>query len=163
MALCAVPLLAGCTVEVVGKAGIGVDTQGGLVGYLAVCDQHVDGSTLYFRDASASASDATEVTVGEWSSDQSVTALAEWSMTGTSEGWATTTPLEPLDADRTYHLYGWTRDNSGSALDVTFSPAQLKDLKPGEVYFFDHYDMDRNQDVYATRSPTEFRKAACRP
>ena len=161
--LCAVPLLAGCTVETVGKAGIGVDARGRLIGYLAVCDQQIDGATLYFQDASAPATDGHEVTAGEWASDQPVTALAGWSLEGTTDGWTTTTPLTPPEASRTYSLYGWTHDNSGSALDVTFTPAQLKDLKPGEVYFFDHYDMDRNQEVFATRSPTEFRKAACRP
>lgn len=146
-----------------GKAGIGVDPQGGLVGYLAVCDQHVDGATLYFRDASASTSEATEVTVGKWASDQPVTSRAEWSLTDTSVGWTTTTALKPLEADGTYRLYGWTRDNSGSAMDVAFTPAEVQDLKPGQVYFFDHYDLDRKEDIYVTRSPSEFRKAACRP
>ena len=161
--LCLVPLLGGCTVETVGKAGVGVDAQGQLIGYLAVCDQHIDGATLYLQDTSAPATGGHEVTAGEWASDQPVTEMALWSLKSTTDGWTTTTPLTPLEADRTYSLYGWTRDNSGSALDVTFKPAQLKDLKPGEVYFFDHYDMDRNQEVFATSSPTEFLKAACRP
>ncbi len=68
-----------------------------------------------------------------------------------------------LEADRTYSLYGWTHDNSGSAVDVTLTPAQLEDLNPGEVYFIDHYDVAQNRDVYAMRSPAEFRRADCRP
>ncbi|EAP99724.1 hypothetical protein JNB_06134 [Janibacter sp. HTCC2649] len=92
--------------EAVGTAGIGVDSEGGLIGYLAVCDQRIDGATLYYDDGSAKTPEAREVKVGEWASAS---------------------------------------------------------LKPGEVYFFDHPDVDRNQDVYVTGSPDEFRKAACRP
>jgi hypothetical protein len=147
----------------VGKAGVGVDAQGRLIGYLAVCDQHIDGATLSFEQASANATDVTEVTAGKWASDQPVSVLAGWSLEGTTDGWTTISALMPLEANRTYSLHGWTRDNSGSALNVTFTPAQLQGLKPGEVYFYDHFDMDKNQDVFATRSPTEFRKAACRP
>lgn len=159
--LLAVPLLAGCTVEPVGKAGIGVDADGRLIGYIAVCDRHIDGATLYYDDGSAT--DSQEVTAGVRTSDQPVTALAGWSLAGHTSGWTTTTPLKALEADRTYSLYGWTHDNSGSAVDVTLTPAQLEDLKPGEVYFIDHYDVAQDRDVYAMRSPAEFRRAACRP
>jgi hypothetical protein len=147
----------------VGKAGVGVDAQGRLIGYLAVCDQHIDGATLSFEEVSANATDVNEVTAGKWASDQPVSVLAGWSLEGTTDGWTTISALMPLEANRTYSLHGWTLDNSGSALNVTFTPAQLQGLKPGEVYFYDHFDMDKNQDVFATRSPTEFRKAACRP
>jgi hypothetical protein len=159
--LLAVPLLAGCTVEPVGKAGIGVDAEGGLIGYIAVCDKHIDGATLYYDEGSAT--DSQEVTAGVWTSDQPVTALAGWSLAGHTSGWTTTTPLKALEADRTYSLYGWTHHNSGSAVDVSLTPAQLEDLTPGKVYFIDHYDVAQNRDVYAMRSPAEFRKAACRP
>lgn len=42
--------LSGCTVPVVGTTGIGVDASGRLVGYLSICEQHIDGVTLYISD-----------------------------------------------------------------------------------------------------------------
>ena len=59
--LCAIAALSGCTVPVVGSAGIGVDQEGRPVGYLAVCDEHIDGATLYSEDPAAASAEERSV------------------------------------------------------------------------------------------------------
>ena len=51
-------LTAGCTVPSGAVVGIGVDAHGNPVGYLQVCQEHIDGATIYIDDAH---------TFGSWS------------------------------------------------------------------------------------------------
>jgi len=44
-------LAAGCTVPGGAVAGVGVDSKGNPVGYLQVCHDHIDGTTIYIDDA----------------------------------------------------------------------------------------------------------------
>ncbi len=160
-ALGAVVALSGCTVPVVGATGVAVDASGRPVGYLAVCSEHIDGATLYFEDPTRSVEDRS-VEVGEWTADRPVTSLASWSMGERAEGWTSTKPLAALEPGREYVMYGWTKDNSSSTIDVVFTVEQLQALEPGQVLYFDGFNEEGQQDRYDTGSPGQFQTAACR-
>ncbi|MGN6246233.1 MAG: hypothetical protein ACTHQ3_21500 [Motilibacteraceae bacterium] len=149
----ALAVVTACTVEEGAVAGIGVDAQGRPVGYLQVCRGHVDGATVY-RD------DGDERALGSWTAAAPVTGSAVWSLTDPQPGSADRPerPLEPLETDVTYALYGWTRDNSRSAQSVSFTPAQLAALRPGQVRYA---PTDRGDGGEKVVSLAEFHRSAC--
>ena len=59
-------------------------------------------------------------------------------------------------------MYGWTKDNSSSTIDVVFTVEQLRALEPGQVLYLDGFDEESQQDRYVTGSPGQFQTAACR-
>jgi hypothetical protein len=144
-----VMLTSGCTVPAVGWAGIGVDSTGRPIGYLRVCDKHLDGATVY-RDGS-------EDERGRWQAGTAVTDVAAWPLTGTAPGWTTQTAFRPPDAGETYLLYGWTTDNSSSAVDVSFTRDDLAALDPGQVRFPSADD----PDTMVVGTEAEFRSREC--
>ena len=162
-ALCAIAVLSGCTVPVVGSTGIRVDQEGRPVGYLAVRAENIDGATLYSDDPGASSAEDGTVDAGQWAADQSVTSASTWSLTEPHAGWTTTLALGVLQPDRSYTLYGWTYDNSSSTGSVTFNEAQLQGMTPGQVLYGSGYDEKSEQDIYTTGSVAEFRASACTP
>lgn len=119
-----VALLSGCTVPVVGMAGVGLDANGELVGYLSVCEDHIDGATLYLDSSNPERS----VDAGIWEALAPVTRSARWSMTDPSDGWTALTRLTVLQPGREYTLYGWTNDNSAATTSVTFTLEEVQDL-----------------------------------
>jgi len=160
LALGAVAALSGCTVPVVGATGIGVDASGRPVGYLAVCQEHIDGATLYFDDPSKPI-EQRSVDVGEWTADRPVTALAVWAMNDEDARWMSTGPLPALKPGRPYVMYGWTKDNSSSTTDVIFTVEQLQALERGKVLYFGGFDEKSHQDRYTTGTPEQFQAQAC--
>ena len=62
---------------------------------------------------------------------------------------------------RSYPLYGWTRDNSSSTGDVTFTLADLEQLNPGQVRYLVDYDEKREEHVYEIGSPITIRADSC--
>ena len=159
--LLGVLVLSGCSVPVVGGIGVGPNSNGDLVGYLAVCEQHIDGATMYIDDQSGSLGEGRNV--GRWLSRTAVTSGANWSLGGASAGWDTELALPDLRPDQPYTLYGWTRDDSGSTTDVTFTLAQLRKLRPGQVLYFGGYDEKRDKDLQRVGSPSDFSEFACQP
>jgi len=148
-------LLAGCTVPVVGLAGIGVDAKGATVGYLQVCQDHLDGATVY--------TDGTDDDQGSWKASPAVTGFARWSMTDPREGWTTKTTLGQLKLGVKYNLYGRTEDASSSAASVTFTREDLARLKPGQVlYWSGKTNTDGTEDLQTVSSESEFRTNACK-
>lgn len=161
LALCAVALLGGCSVPIVGGTGIGVNEAGGPVGYLAVCDEHIDGATLYYDNPDQSSTDEPSLDAGSWTAVAPVTSNAAWTLVGADAGWRAEKPLETLDPGRQYTLYGWTRDNSSSTGDVTFTLADLEKLEPGQVRYLVGYDKEAEEDIYEVGSPNDFRVHSC--
>jgi hypothetical protein len=154
-------LLAGCTVPVAGGAGIGRDAQGRLVGYLQVCHHRIDGATLYF-DEQTSTGDANprSVSVGEWTAVRPVRAFVKWPLAAPDSDWQSDMPLAALRPGKRYTLYGWTKDNSWSAGDVTFTPDEVSKLKPGQImYWAGQAGSDRNA---VTDDAAQFRRAVCK-
>lgn len=153
--------LSGCTVPIAGGMGIGRDDQGRLVGYLQVCHDRIDGATLYYNEA-ASTGDANpaSVDVGKWTAGQPVSGFSEWSMASAGTEWTTTVPLTSLQPSRRYTLYGWTKDNSWSAGEVSFTLEEISKLRPGQIlYWAGQPGSDRNA---TTNSHTDFKTATCK-
>lgn len=161
LTLCAIAALSGCTVPVVGLAGIGVDQQGRPVGYLAVCEDHIDGATIYYEDPGMGSADDPRVDAGSWIANPRVTSTSEWSLTEPPPGWTATLALGTLEPERSYTFFGWTNDNGSSTGSVTFTEAQLRGMTPGQVRYFSGYDEEAEKDTFTTGSATEFRASAC--
>ena len=90
-----------------------------------------------------------------------VTSDAAWTLAGADAGWRAKKPMETLDPGRQYTLYGWTRDNSSSTGDVTFTLANLEKLEPGQVRYLVGYDKEAEEDIYKVGSPDDFRAHRC--
>ena len=159
--LCAVALLAGCSVPIVGVTGIGFDGAGRPVGYLAVCDEHINGAILDYDNPDQSSRDEPSLDAGSWTAVAPVTSDAAWTLAGADAGWRVEKPLEALDPGRQYTLYGWTRDISNSTGDVTFALADLEKLEPGQVRYLVGYDKEAEEDLYEVGSPEDFRAHSC--
>lgn len=133
-----------CGVKAAGVTGIGVDAAGGLVGYVQMCSDRVDGATLYETD---------DVTLGRWEAPSPVKDFASWSLRE-PDGWVAGQGVQPVPG-REYSLYGWTTDNQSSSTHVTFRLSDLRDITPGYVLYGD-------ASVHFKRvTEAEFRRTAC--
>ncbi|MFJ3905083.1 hypothetical protein [Streptomyces sp. NPDC090025] len=132
-ALTALPALAGCTVPIAGVTGISVTEDGRPLGVIVMCHDHIDVALLALDDPDPEAVEY----VGEWGRADPLTGFSTWPLTAPTtapaDGWTVDTRLAKLDPKRSYHLYGATEDNSWSAVGVSFTLADLKKLKPGQV------------------------------
>ncbi|MER6976801.1 hypothetical protein [Streptomyces carpinensis] len=147
----------GCTVPVDAVAGISVTGDGHLLGVMMVCGHQIDGATLYVDSADV---DKT-VRVGSWTADRPLTpGLATWPLDSPAAGWTATRSPAPLTAKTTYTFYGWTKDNSWSSEEVSFTLADRDRLTPGKV----RYDniSDNGDESAITVSIAEFKARACR-
>jgi hypothetical protein len=148
--LVATALTTGCTVPTHAVAGIGVDGTGRIVGYLQVCSHHIDGATLYHGE---------EDKLGSWTAPSPVTDFARWALASPPGGWKADPALASLLPVTEYTLYGWTADNSSSAVAVTFTVEQVTKLEPDHVLHWSGSDSDG--DVYKVERVDEFRRSAC--
>ena len=122
----AVVALSGCSVEVAGVTGVGLDANGDLVGFIQMCDHHVVGqrSTEAMTTSSAGGKRTSESPTSSWS-------LSDPGRGRTAERRYST----PSGTER-YSLYGWTADNSWSTEHVTFRLSDLDGMQPGEVMYW---------------------------
>ncbi|MDF8263570.1 hypothetical protein [Luteipulveratus flavus] len=154
--------LSSCTVPPAGLAGVGVDAHGGLVGYLAVCHDHIDGAQLYDEVESEHQADAMTAVdrsvKGSWTAPAPVRDFAAWSLTTPSAGWRADQPMVRLLPGRRYGFFGGTKDNSWSAEHIFFSTADLKRVKPRQVLYVDYFHGPEHSVV---GSVADFRRAAC--
>lgn len=156
-------LLSSCTAPAVALAGIGEDPTGNLVGYVRVCDESIDGATLYYDISSRTATVPVSVEVGRWEAEPPVEATAVWSLSAPDGGWTSSKPVEPLEPGREYTLYGWAEDNTVSASGVTFTLADVAALKPGQVLHWSGRSGGKpERDVNEVSSRTDFEAKACR-
>jgi hypothetical protein len=125
------PLMMSCdTVGSAGLAGVGVDDQGHLVGYLQMCEHQVDGATLYRTNGQRH--------LGEWQATPPVIGFATWSMEAPSGGWTEMQTYAPPTGNDEYSLYGWTKDNTWGASSITFHLTDLADVRPNEILYQSH-------------------------
>lgn len=147
----------GCTVPIDAVAGISVTADGHLLGVMMVCGHHLDGATLYV----GSDDPHKEVTVGSWTAGRPLMpGLTTWTLDSPAPGWAATRPLAPLTAKTTYELYGWTKDNSWSSTNVSFTLADRDRLTPGKVRYINI--SDNGEETATTVSMAEFEAGVCR-
>ncbi len=151
VACAALATTSACTAAVDAVTGISVTDDGHLVGVMMVCGHHIDGATLYEAGADADK----DVTVGSWTAARPLTAgLATWTLDSPSGGWTATSSLKSLTAKTTYTLYGWTKDNSGSASSVSFTLTDRDRLTPGTVRY-------EGAESTVTVPVEEFKTRAC--
>jgi hypothetical protein len=129
--------MTGCVVETAGWAAVAVDENGDVVGLIQMCDHHVDGATLYRSDVWTQ-DEVDHPILGRWESDTEVIDDARWSFAAASNGWVSLIDFEEPEAGGEYVLYGWTHDDSWSALSAHFTVDDLASLRPGEVIYGDH-------------------------
>lgn len=122
-------IVSGCTVAVGGVAGVGIDAQGGLVGYIQMCEHHIDEASFYDTGGSHATAQ------GSWSFVVPVTDFVKWSLTGVSDAVRIKQPFVPPTDGHEYALDGWTTDDSWSARVVQFSLSDLAGLQPGDVLY----------------------------
>ncbi|MFE5481772.1 hypothetical protein [Streptomyces sp. NPDC056527] len=153
-ALAAIPAVAGCTVPSAGATGISVTSDGQPLGVILMCHDHIDGASLHTDDDDPETRDTT----GRWSRVEPLTDFTTWPLAGdadgAADGWTVEQPLGTLDPKKTYRMYGWTTDSSWAAAAVSFTPADLAELTPGQV----RYEIG---DTVTTSSIEDFRKTAC--
>ncbi|WP_442279816.1 hypothetical protein [Terrabacter sp. 2YAF2] len=131
--------LAGCeTVAGAGLTGMTVDERGRPVVVFALCNDHIDGATIY-RDRTAEdpKGEDSSISVAEWKAASPVTpntALkSDLNTADPSDSWSRTGPHEAMKSGTAYVAYGWTSDNSWFTGHVEFTLARLSTLKPGQV------------------------------
>lgn len=146
-------VLSACSVERTGVAGIGVDESGQLIGYIQMCDRHIDGATLYTSNDAKVPSQRVNVYLGEWEARDAVTDFARWRLLDPSEGWTALQTYVAPEGTAEFRLYGWTTDNSSSASRVTFRLSDISGLSPGEVLY--------GQGEKQVSTESDFRRAAC--
>ncbi|WP_241827065.1 hypothetical protein [Streptomyces graminilatus] len=151
VACAALAATSGCGPAVDAVTGVSVTDDGRLVGVLMVCGHHLDGATLYVDSGDVD----NQATVGSWTAARPLKAgLATWTLETPGAGWTATTPLKRLTAKTTYALYGWTKDDSWSAISVSFTLADRDRLTPGMV----RYEGDESA---VTVPVAEFKARAC--
>lgn len=142
--------LSGCVVPSDAVAGISVGADGKLIGVMLVCGHHIDGATLYIDSEEA----VMERKVGKWIADRPLgPGLVTWPLETPAAGWGGKGLSAPLLGRFTYVLYGWTKDNSWSAVGVSFNVRDR--IPPGQVRY-------EKEDSAVTVSLEEFEATACR-
>ncbi|MFI9785682.1 hypothetical protein ACIHEI_19610 [Kitasatospora sp. NPDC051984] len=153
--LAALVALSGCTVASDAVAGISVNEDGRPLGVMLVCGHRIDGATLSTSEGSH------QETIGTWTARTALEpGLTTWTLDAPADGWETGKSATTLDAGTTYHLHGWTKDNSRSSTATSFTPEDLKQLTPGTV----RYDGTASDGSGTTLTVpvAEFQASACR-
>lgn len=158
--------LTGCeTVAGAGSTGISVDAQARPVIVFALCNDHIDGATIFrARGKADPPGDQSTVSVARWDAVSPVTPAtamdAPLNTVEPSRSWSQVGPSEAFRPRVVYTAYGWTRDNTWFTGHVEFTLKQLSTLKPGQV-LTQTYDPDKDRPVDTVQSDEQFRAQAC--
>lgn len=150
--------LMGCTVPSAGRTGVSVSESGRPIAVFVLCHDHIDGATLSIDG------EGTEEprSIAHWEPDEPVTGFAAWALDALDGAEQHGSPRRPKrNKSVTYHVHGWTNDDSWATTGVDFTRAQLAELKPGQIRY---WTGDREgTDKYGHRTGTleQFRTAAC--
>jgi hypothetical protein len=166
LALGSVATLTGCeTVAGAGSTGISVDDQGRPVVVFALCNDHIDGATIY-RDRTEAdrTGDDSTVSVADWEATSPVTPAnamqAGLNTVKPSELWRRVGPVEALRPGLRYVAYGWTRDNTWFTGHVEFTLERLSKLKAGQV-LTQTYVQGKNRYDDTVQPYSQFATEAC--
>lgn len=158
--------LTGCeTVAGAGATGVSVDAQARPVIVFALCNDHIDGATIFRARSKADppGEDAT-ISIAKWEAASPVTPAtamdAPLNTVEPSRSWSQVGPSEAFRPRVVYTAYGWTRDNTWFTGHVEFTLKQLSTLKPGQV-LTQTYDPDKDRPVDTVQSYEQFRTQAC--
>jgi len=148
-------LTSGCSVSINGVAGVGVDANGQIIGYLKVCHAKAESTHLW--------TDGENRATGEWRPDSPVTDYATWSLDGTSAGWSTPVTQPELTPGVEYWLEGYMSsffEGSTRTVGIRFTLDDLRGLRPGEVLSSVTGFHERPRKTRVT-TVDEFRLTAC--
>jgi hypothetical protein len=124
-----VALLSGCSVPYGAILALGMAPDGDIVAHLQICEGHIDGVSVFRADEGDISKPS-----GVWDAATPVLDTAAWSLVDPRDGWTASTPLAPLEPGVQYDIYGWTVDNSWSAIGPSpFTVDDLRQLQPGQV------------------------------
>jgi hypothetical protein len=158
--------LAGCeTVAGAGATGISVDAQARPVIVFALCNDHIDGATIYRARTKADpkGEDAT-ISVASWDAASPVTPTTAMqtplNTADPSKSWSQVGRSEALKPGVVYTAYGGTRDNTWFTGHVDFTLKKLSNLKPGQV-LTQTYDPDNDRAIDTIQPDDQFRAQAC--
>ena len=148
---------ASCSVASGGAIALGLDTSGQPVAYVQMCEGGIDGLTVY-----ESTGVGASRTLGEWEAPGRVSTSATVPLATPPAGWTVQHPLAGLDPATSYHVYGWTNDNSWSATGPDFTLADLDALDPGQVTWWNgDWGKDGRHPTNAVTTLAEFQNHAC--
>ncbi|WP_139142695.1 hypothetical protein [Humibacillus sp. DSM 29435] len=157
---------AGCeTVAGAGATGISVDAQARPMVVFTLCNDHIDGATIY-RDRLTTdpKGEDSSVPVADWNAISPITPgnamKASLSTAEPSQSWSRVGAVEALRPGVRYVVYGWTRDNTWSTAAVEFTLERLSRLKPGQV-LTQTYVQATGKDVDTVQSYRQFESSTC--
>ena len=142
-----------------------VDDQGRPVVVFALCNDHIDGATIY-RDRTKGdpKGEDSSISVAEWEAASPVTPRsarqADLNTTAPSGFWSRVGPQEPIRPGTVYVAYGWTRDSSWFTGHVDFTLARLSNLRPGQV-FSQIYVQAKDEYVDTVQTYAQFKADEC--
>ena len=125
--------LTGCSVPSHGWMGLLRGEGDSLSAVVQMCDESIDGSTIYTVDGPGA----------------KTIARAEFNNPATDTGVIAIATLEDFDPKSTLRLYGWTHSNTSSAWGPEFTRDDIAAVDPGNVLA-----TDLDDDDYAVRSFT---------
>lgn len=165
-ALASLMTLGGCdSVSAAGATGISVDAQAQPVLVFALCNDHIDGATIFrVRTQADPKEDDASVSVASWDAASPLTPKTATQISlntiEPSGTWPRSGPSEALRPGVVYTAYGWTRDSAWYTRHVDFTLERLSRLKPGQV-LTQTYVPAKNHDVDTVQSDDQFRAIAC--
>lgn len=124
--------IAGCGVPAGGVIGLTMDSNGEVVAVVQMCEGHIDGATVYLADTSGAETPNDQI-LGRWEVTPAATGFSRFGLANGGDGWRPVGALVPRDPDTRYTIYGWSKDNSWSAMHLDFSDRELAALQPGTV------------------------------
>lgn len=130
--------LTGCSVPSNGWMGLLRSESDSLFAVVQMCDESVDGATIYKVSGPG----------------EQTTARAHFGNPVSDTGAAEIATLEDLDAEKEYRLYGWTDANTSSAAGPNFTRNDVARLDPGEMLAI---DLDADEYTTRTVSPEDFK------
>ncbi|TQS46861.1 hypothetical protein [Cryptosporangium phraense] len=144
--------LSGCSVPQGGFTGVSVDASGQPVAVIAVCKGWIDGVVLYRDDGEKL------ITLGNWDSDQRIRRYAAVSLIAPPTGWTADHPLDVLQPNTVYSIFGGTDSSKWSTLSVDFTVEELRDISPGEVLYL---QFRKGAERIARTPATTFQRTVC--
>ncbi|MEV5708906.1 hypothetical protein [Actinoallomurus sp. NPDC052274] len=123
--------LTACTVPVHGLTGVMLSPSGQLTAVLGWCPGHAPDALILYKRAD---DPKEELTLGDWHSSQRPAGrYAELTLDRPPPGWRAHTPLQILNPQETYVIYGATQTNSSSTSSVSFTTAALENIPRGTI------------------------------
>ncbi|TCC08165.1 hypothetical protein [Kribbella soli] len=131
----------------------------------ALCNDHIDGATIFRDRTKADPPGDNSVSIASWDAVSPVTPStaidAKLNTVEPSRSWSRVGRAQALRPGVVYTAYGWTRDNTWYTGHVDFTLERLSKLKPGQV-LTQTYVSAEDRDVDAVQSYEQFTAEACK-